>query len=398
MVSNYLNHHQIPFCRAMCGETEGDFRFIQTEPMEEERLGMGWREEAPPYRKLSYEEPRECARLILESDVVIFGGCEEESYLAERLKSRRPVMRYSERLYKSGQWKAATPRGLLRKYLDHTRYRKAPVCLLCAGAYVPSDFHIIRAYPGKMYRWGYFPETRSYDIAALMEQKEKATPSLLWAGRFLDWKHPELPLRAARRLKETGLDFHLDLLGGGALEPMVRTLTAQYGLERQVTLQGCKTPEEVRSFMEKADVFLLTSDRREGWGAVVNEAMNSGCAIAANHMAGAVPFLIRHGENGLIYQDGNEEQLFALTGQLVRDAAFRKRLGTQAYRTITEEWNAETAAANLMALFRELEWLEPPSGGKAAPARIAERAPGSPAPVVSERRMLTFLAGEGGRP
>ena len=37
-VSNYINHHQIPFCNAMAKFLEGGFTFLQTEPMEEERV------------------------------------------------------------------------------------------------------------------------------------------------------------------------------------------------------------------------------------------------------------------------------------------------------------------------------------------------------------------------
>ena len=42
-LSNYLTHHQVPFCEAMCGLVgEDNFRFISTVPMEQERLNMGW--------------------------------------------------------------------------------------------------------------------------------------------------------------------------------------------------------------------------------------------------------------------------------------------------------------------------------------------------------------------
>ena len=41
-VSNYINHHQIPFSNACYGELGDGYRFIQTEPMEEERVAMGW--------------------------------------------------------------------------------------------------------------------------------------------------------------------------------------------------------------------------------------------------------------------------------------------------------------------------------------------------------------------
>ena len=46
-VSNYINHHQIPFCEAMEEVTGRNFLFIQTEQMEKERLRMGWKEETP---------------------------------------------------------------------------------------------------------------------------------------------------------------------------------------------------------------------------------------------------------------------------------------------------------------------------------------------------------------
>jgi hypothetical protein len=35
-------------------------------------------------------------------------------------------------------------------------------------------------------------------------------------------------------------------------------------------------PEEVRVHMEQSNIYLFTSDFGEGWGAVLNEAMNSG--------------------------------------------------------------------------------------------------------------------------
>ena len=56
-VSNYINHHQIPFCNAMFRLLEGRFLFIQTEAMEEERVRMGWHEkQRPAYVKCFYEE------------------------------------------------------------------------------------------------------------------------------------------------------------------------------------------------------------------------------------------------------------------------------------------------------------------------------------------------------
>ena len=41
-VSNYINHHQLPFCEALYKRLGKGFVFIQTMPMEAERVEMGW--------------------------------------------------------------------------------------------------------------------------------------------------------------------------------------------------------------------------------------------------------------------------------------------------------------------------------------------------------------------
>lgn len=382
-VSNYINHHQIPFCNAMYAQLGERFVFVQTEPMEEERIRMGWQGKVDlPYVRYYYEEPQACQMLIDTAQTVLFGGVDEERYVENRLQSGRLVIRYSERLYKEGQWKAVSPRGLLRKYHDHTRYRNAPVYMLCAGAYVPSDFHIVRAYPQKMFKWGYFPETKNYDIDRLIEHKEPGT--ILWAARFLDWKHPELPLLCAKYLREKGLRFHMNIVGGGEQQALVGQLMEQYGLAGEVTLLGYQKPEEVRRLMEQTDIYLATSDRKEGWGAVINEAMNSGCAVVADHMMGAVPFLIRPGENGCVYEDGRPTQMFAQVEMLLSDRALCHRLGREAYRTITEEWNAENAAKRLLELTAAVTAQQ----SAECPFRLAQAGPCSVAEVISERKML----------
>lgn len=107
-VSNYFNHHQLPFCDALYELLEGDFCFLQTQPMEEERVKMGWQAEERPY--VRYAAKNSCAyksggektpgsesnsnavtdaedfeKLLFTADVVIFGGCDDESYIQERL-------------------------------------------------------------------------------------------------------------------------------------------------------------------------------------------------------------------------------------------------------------------------------------------------------------------------
>lgn len=384
-VSNYINHHQIPLAEELYAVLGEEYRFIQTEEMEAERIQMGWdsHTESLPYLLKYYEKPAECKKLIADSDVVVFGGTDDESYITARLQEQKPVIRCSERLYKSGQWKAVSPRGLRKKYLDHTRYRKSPVYLLCAGAYVPCDFHIVKAYPGKMFRWGYFPPFVPHDVEKLLEEKKKhSVPRLLWSGRFIDWKHPDDAAALAAYLKSRGLEFELVMVGGGELEPALKEQIEQEKLTEHVHLTGFLQPADVRRQMEQADIFLFTSDYKEGWGAVLNEAMNSGCAVVANVAAGSSAYLVEHGENGLLYRNKNREQFFRQVEYLLKKPEERQRLGRNAYETIADTWNAKKAAKALLMLCQRLLGEE-----KVLPLK---EGPGSAAPIITQHGMYHF--------
>ena len=232
-ISNYINHHQIPFSNA-CFQLLGEgFHFIQTQPMEAERLSMGWSSEGEklPYVICLYEEEERCRKLVMESDVLLAGWSGREDLVQERLNTGRLTVRVSERLYRKGQWKAVSPRGLIHKYQEHTRYRNAPAYLLCAGAYVPSDFHLIHAYPGKMFRWGYFPETRYYTERELLAMKGEEAgrtaqrTEIVWAGRFIPLKHPEYMLRLAKNLKESCKDgYPIHMAGSVEMEAELKSL------------------------------------------------------------------------------------------------------------------------------------------------------------------------------
>ena len=356
-VSNYINHHQLPVSRELnrlCQEHGGSYAFVQTEPMEQERVAMGWGDNLSEADFVCnyWEDEQDCQRMIDDADAVIFGGCEDEKYIEARLGAGKPVWRYSEPLYKTGRYKFVSPRGLRKKYHDHTRYRKKRVYLLCAGAYVAGDFRLVGAYGGKRFRYGYFPAFRQQDMEKLMAGKDQASQGrlrLLWAARMIDWKHPETALQVAAGLRDRGINFRLDMIGGGALAQEMQTQAKALGLEQQVSFLGFCNPEKTREYMEKAHIFLATSDRQEGWGAVVNEAMNSGCALIAGKGMGAAPYLIRQGKNGYMYDHKNTRQAVDIALELAGDAAQRRRMGSAAYETVRTLWNPQVAAQRLYA-------------------------------------------------
>lgn len=349
-LSNNFTHHQVPLSDALWSLTEGNYTFVETSEKARERQRRGIRYSEKPYVLNYWENEARVKNLIKEADVVISGSA-PEFLVRERVRTGQLLFRYSERPLKKGLEVWRYPVRFLRWHLRNPFGK--PIYLLCASAYTAPDYRKFGLFKNKTYKWGYFPETKRYeDPLGMIAAKDPA--EILWCGRFLELKHPEDVLAVARILKAEGHSFRVKFIGSGVLEEKLKQLTREYDLEDCVSFLGQMTPEQVRTHMEKAGIYLFTSDRQEGWGAVLNESMNSGCAVIAGHAAGSVPYLMEDGKNGLIYASGNVQALCDKVRYLLERPDEQKRLGAAAYRTITETWNAELAAERFAILVRQL--------------------------------------------
>ncbi len=331
-----------------------NFKFIETSVISKERKALGWGlETRPSYVVTAYEFNHFFAsyqELIAAADVVIIGSAPYR-LIKNRLNSKKLTFLYSERLYKSKYQYYKMPFRIIRDFFKYSRYHN--LYLLCASAFAAADFAKSFTFLNKSYKWGYFPETVGYEnFEHLMNAKQ--SNSILWVARFIDLKHPEIPIEIAKRLKNDGYIFTLNLIGNGILEEKVKQEIIDNGLSDCVHLLGSMKPEQVRAHMEESKIFLFTSDRHEGWGAVLNESMNSGCAVVASHAIGSVPFLIRNGENGLIYKDGDIEDIYKKVQFLLDNNDICYSIGSRAYLTITNEWNSENAADRFLLLAQNI--------------------------------------------
>ena len=204
-------------------------------------------------------------------------------------------------------------------------------------------------FKNKAFKWGYFTEVKEYpQIDELIEKKKKN--SILWAGRFISWKHPEKAILLAQRLVRDGYDFEINMIGQGEEFDEVMTQIESLGLGNHVKLLGSMSPEQVRKHMEESEIFTFTSDRNEGWGAVLNESMNSACAVVASNAIGAVPFLLKNGENAFSYKDGDFEDFYTKVKACLDDKKLSAKLGKNAYLTMLNEWTPKIAAERLLDL------------------------------------------------
>ena len=355
--SNFLNHHQTPFCNEMYKQLNGDFTFVSTEMIPEVYLKNGYPDCTNYIYNLNaysdIEHHKKALQLGIESDIVIIGSA-PYIYIKDRIRQNKHTFIYSERFFKKGKWQQLNLKLVTYILLKHTFFRSKNQYMLCASAYTANDTEKFYAYPDKKYKWGYFTEDESLSIEQLFKIKPTGKIEIIWIARFIDWKHPEMVVELAYELKMKKYNFHITMIGHGIMFEHIKSQIARLNISDSISLLGSIPNNVVRDYLRKSNIFIFTSDQNEGWGAVLNEAMSSGCAVVASNKIGAVPYLIKHKENGLIFKTRNKFDLLNQVESLLVDAAYRERLSIEAYNTIKLMWNPRTAASNFISLSKSL--------------------------------------------
>lgn len=347
-VSAFLNHHQLLLCEELkkcCDE----FYYVSTKAIPEERLSFGYEdiERKYDYVLRAYDgstDMKYIEDVILRSDAVIFGECEDR-YIELRMKENKLSFLYSERFFKKGTWRRFIPQT--RKKVLHrvVQYKDKNLFVLCASAYLSYDLSLLEFDSEKCFKWGYFPQVKEY---AMKPERNNTPIKLLWVGRFLPLKHTEDAIVAAAKLSERNVDFTFDIIGSGECEESLKALVRKLNLHNKVNFLGTMSPSAVIDNMEKADIFMMTSDFNEGWGAVVNEAMSTGCAVLLSSALGSAKFLVNDGENGLIYEYGKQKDFDSKLYRLATDEKLRNKLSNNAFKTISDTYNQKIAVSRLM--------------------------------------------------
>ena len=355
-ISNFISHHQQPFCNELISNKNIDFSFVSLTGLDEEKKNIGWRIEKNDFEIKAYESSDMLSKAICcvkSSDVIIISQSYVSQWIDICLENTNAIIfEYGERFFKGGKYKVLSPKGIKYRFKNYYLKRNDRRYMLCSNAYAASDLALCGLFYKRWYKWGYFPKTYNYDIDLLLNNKSRI--KILWVGRLLKWKHPEIAIMLAKELKNNHINFEMEIIGVGPLKESLVDLVNKYKLNTHVKFLGSLSPENVRTKMLSARIFLATSDSNEGWGAVINEAMNSACAVVASKAMGSVPFLIDSGFNGIIYEYKKDYIPYKEVSSLLLDSQKQSRIAQNAYFTIQNEWNEKIAAQRFIELANNL--------------------------------------------
>jgi glycogen synthase len=154
---------------------------------------------------------------------------------------------------------------------------------------------------------------------------------------------------AVVELRRQGHDIEL-ALAGPELESFTRWYTGLDARDRAgIHLLGVIDANEKRDLLDAIDLLAMPS-RTESFGIVYLEAWANRKPVVAAH-AGAVTELVRDGENGLMVEFGNVDQLADAIRQLMRDRASAERLGRTGYELVEGNYTWERVFERVAAAY-----------------------------------------------
>ena len=150
----------------------------------------------------------------------------------------------------------------------------------------------------------YFSDLNRF--ASARQQNRDGRMRILYSGSLTERKGVDLLAESFVEVAKRHEHVHLNVLGSGPLEPMMRKTLKS--IADRVTFQGFMDWDALPNSYAKADL-LVAPSRYDGWALVVPEGLGSGMPVIATDQMGAAIDLIEDGHNGWIVEAGSRDAL-----------------------------------------------------------------------------------------
>lgn len=169
-------------------------------------------------------------------------------------------------------------------------------------------------------------------------------------GRLNEVKQYHFMIQALKQLRDQHLDTHLLLVGDGPERAALQQLASDLQVADRVTFAGYQPSPE--RFLDAMDLFALTS-RSEGFPVSVLEAWALSKPVIVPAV-GALPEMIHHGVNGLLYPVNDLQVFFTQVLQLVADREQTEKLGQAGRRRVEEDFTIQRVTDKYIGVYREV--------------------------------------------
>ena len=191
------------------------------------------------------------------------------------------------------------------------------------------------------------------EAASLTAHRSPLTVNLLFLSNLIPSKGVYVLLDACKMLKDRGVAFQCNFVGGESKEMDRRVFeeaVKERGLEGHVLYHGPKYGEEKEHYWSMADVFVQPT-YEDCFPLTILEAMQHGLPVVSTD-EGAVPDMVADGENGFVCRRKDVEGLAQALERLLLDEALRHRMGAEGYRIYQEKFTLQCFERRLVECLR----------------------------------------------
>jgi len=144
-------------------------------------------------------------------------------------------------------------------------------------------------------------------------------------------------------------DWRLRIAGSGSMLGELRSRASAKGLTADCIFAPATA--NAAECMRAIDIFVLPS-RSEALSNSLLEAMACGCCPVASRVGGN-PELVRHGENGMLFEGGQVGELCRVLESLMEHRVLRRQLAAKA-RSVAERFSIDASARRMEEIYTEL--------------------------------------------
>ncbi len=190
-----------------------------------------------------------------------------------------------------------------------------------------------------------------------LNSKLNAEPRLLFLSNLIVSKGIYVLLEACQRLKERGVAFHCDYVGGESKEvtgEQFRKAIAERGLEDCVIYHGPQYGADKDRAFRRADIFVFpTFYDNECFPLVLVEAMQYRLPIVTTPEGGILD-IVTDGVNGLVCKQQDVDSLVVALSTLLADAALRREMGERGHARYLKEMTLEAFERSFAELLKSV--------------------------------------------
>jgi colanic acid/amylovoran biosynthesis glycosyltransferase len=191
----------------------------------------------------------------------------------------------------------------------------------CSSHFMRGKLIAAGCHPAKIFLFKLGTDLAKFDFA---ERKigSDGVIRLITIARLVEKKGLEYSIRAVADLVRQFPNLQYTIVGDGNLRQKLSLLIEQLDLQRNVTLVGWKTPEEVRQLLDGSHIFVLASvvssnGDFEGQGLVLQEAQAMGLPVVCTDHNGFCDSVL-DGQSGFLVPERNVEALSTRLAELIR--------------------------------------------------------------------------------